>query len=49
MYNNFPEKSKETEEHILRSYWEGDLPHPHWYIYEYGNHRKVIVEIPPVW
>ncbi|MGB3105733.1 MULTISPECIES: hypothetical protein [Sphingobacterium] len=47
MDNNFPEKPKETGENILRSYSAGDLQHPHWYIYEYGNHRKVLVEINP--
>ena len=47
MGNNFPEKSKETDEHIIRSYSAGDLLYPHWYIYEYGNHRKVLVEINP--
>lgn len=36
---------QEEEEHILKSYPAGDTAHPDWYIYEYGNHRKVLVEV----
>ncbi|NPE47817.1 hypothetical protein [Sphingobacterium prati] len=45
MDNNFPEIMQEEEEHILKSYPAGDTAHPDWYIYEYGNHRKVLVEV----
>lgn len=30
---------------ILNTYPAGDPEHPNWYIYEYENHRKVLVEV----
>lgn len=37
--------SEEIDDEHLKSYSAKDPDHPNWYIYEYGNHRKVLVEI----
>lgn len=46
MENKSLETSKEIDD-ILKSYSAKDPEHPNWYIYEYENHRKVLVEINP--
>ena len=46
MENKSLETSKEIDD-ILKSYSAKDPEHPNWYIYEYENHRKVLVEITP--
>lgn len=47
MDNNFTEITPEGGEDILKSYPAADIAHPDWYIYEYGGHRKVLVEVNP--
>ena len=46
MDNNPPEIS--TDDHVLNTYPAGEPDHPEWYIYEYENHRKVLVEVDPI-
>lgn len=39
--------SEDNNDHLLNTYPVGDPEHPDWYIYEYENHRKVLVERDP--
>jgi len=49
MDNNNPQDlSTESDDRLLNTYSAGDPDHPDWYIYEYENHRKVLVEVDPV-
>lgn len=45
MDNNPLEITIATHEQVLNIYSAGNPDHPNWYIYEYENHRKVLVEI----
>ncbi|KKX47148.1 MULTISPECIES: hypothetical protein [Sphingobacterium] len=45
MGNKSLKTSEENNDSILKSYSAQDPEHPNWYIYEYENHRKVLVEI----
>jgi len=47
MDNNPLEISTSNHHQVLSTYSAGDPEHPNWYIYEYENHRKVLVEIDP--
>lgn len=47
MDNNPPEIAAQTGDQIVNTYPAGDPEHPDWYIYEYENHRKVLVEVDP--
>lgn len=35
----------EKRDHILISYSAGIPDHPDWFIYQYGSHRKVLVQV----
>ena len=49
MDNNNPQDlSTESDDRLLNTYSARDPDHPDWYIYEYENHRKVLVEVDPI-